>query len=405
MIARASAVAAWMTRPSDAFFSLVHGRHLVYNTCWEDPRLDREALRLSTDDRVLMITSAGCNALDYALDEPRQIWAVDVNPRQTALLELKQAAIRSLDFEDMFELFGRGRHADWDRLYPVALRPQLSGPSREFWDRKGHYFSGRGLRPSFYFHGAAGSVAHAMNQYIDHVVDRRSAVTALLSASTIDEQREIYDVHLRSRLWAPWLLWLARQPGFLALLAVPRAQRDHLERDYPGGISDFIAQRVETVFTRLPLRDNYFWRVYLTGQYTNACCPAYLTADGFRRLKDGLVDRITAVTATVQDHLGRPGPPLTRFVLLDHMDWLCDRPGALAAEWQQLLGRAAPGARIIWRSGGRGSDIVESLVVTRAGRLARLGELLTFARDQAAELHERDRVHTYASFHIATLTA
>ena len=31
---------------SGRMFSLVHQHQLVYNTCWEDPRLDREALEL-----------------------------------------------------------------------------------------------------------------------------------------------------------------------------------------------------------------------------------------------------------------------------------------------------------------------------------------------------------------------
>ena len=49
-------------------FNMVHGNNLVYNTCWEDPRLDRIALGLGSDDNVMVITSAGCNALDYALE-------------------------------------------------------------------------------------------------------------------------------------------------------------------------------------------------------------------------------------------------------------------------------------------------------------------------------------------------
>ncbi len=49
---------------SECFFELVHCNNLVYNTCWEDPRLDRVALSLTPDDNVLVITSAGCNALD-----------------------------------------------------------------------------------------------------------------------------------------------------------------------------------------------------------------------------------------------------------------------------------------------------------------------------------------------------
>src|ERR1700732_4808012 len=57
-------------RMSGAWFRFVHLRSLVYNACEEDPRLDREALDLGPFDRVLVITSAGCNALDYALEGP-----------------------------------------------------------------------------------------------------------------------------------------------------------------------------------------------------------------------------------------------------------------------------------------------------------------------------------------------
>ena len=53
---------------------MVHQHQLVYNTCWEDPRLDRQALELTAEDAVLVITSAGCNALDYALAGAGRSW-------------------------------------------------------------------------------------------------------------------------------------------------------------------------------------------------------------------------------------------------------------------------------------------------------------------------------------------
>ena len=76
----------------DLIFHHVHGGQLIYNACWEDPRIDRALMRLDGDSRVVMITSAGCNALDYLLDGPAEIHAVDVNYRQNALLELKRAS-------------------------------------------------------------------------------------------------------------------------------------------------------------------------------------------------------------------------------------------------------------------------------------------------------------------------
>ena len=82
---------ARLDRVQDWIFRQVHHRNLVYNTCWEDPRCDRKLLELGPGSRVVMITSAGCNALEYLLDGPERIHCVDVNPRQNALLHLKQA--------------------------------------------------------------------------------------------------------------------------------------------------------------------------------------------------------------------------------------------------------------------------------------------------------------------------
>ena len=73
-----------LTQPHDRLFKAVHTRNLIYNLCWEDPRLDREVLGIDGHSDVVMLTSAGCNALDYQLDDPRSIHAVDDNPRQNA---------------------------------------------------------------------------------------------------------------------------------------------------------------------------------------------------------------------------------------------------------------------------------------------------------------------------------
>ena len=41
------------------FFESLLKHHLIFNTCWEDPALDRMALQLTPADRILVITSAG----------------------------------------------------------------------------------------------------------------------------------------------------------------------------------------------------------------------------------------------------------------------------------------------------------------------------------------------------------
>jgi S-adenosylmethionine-diacylglycerol 3-amino-3-carboxypropyl transferase len=389
---------------SNGWFHLIHRTNLVYNTCWEDPRLDREALTLGPDDRVLVITSAGCNALDYVLDNPQHVFAVDVNPRQNALLELKMAGIRALDFGTFFALFGRGRVKNSLELYRSALRDQLSEEARSYWDRHVTFFDENGRAGSFYFRGTAGYFARTVNRYLDRIARVREPLEAILAARSIDEQRDIYDGQLRNVVWSRWLRWVIGRDATLSLLGVPRPQRQQVERNYVGGIAQFIEDSVEAVFARLPLHDNYFWRVYLTGEYSSDCCPEYLKRHNFELLKRGLVDRISTHTDTVAGFLRKERPCVSRFVLLDHMDWLATfRQAALADEWQAIVDCATPDARVLWRSGGLHSDFVNRVPVHVQSRPCRLGELLTYNHNLAARLHPLDRVHTYGSFWIARL--
>lgn len=390
---------------SSVAFKWVHLSNLVYNTCWEDPRLDRQALELGPNDTVAMITSAGCNALDYALLGPRKINCIDMNPRQNALLELKIAGIRTLDHDTFFSLFGRGGNPKVEDIYQDSLKKHLSPVSRRYWDRKIGFFKGSGPRPSFYFHGTAGILAWTVNKYIDRVAKVRPAIDALLSAHSVEEQKAIYGP-MHAKFWKGFVRWAMGRDLTLSLLGVPRPQRHQIDRTYPGGVSKFIEDRIEAVFTRIPLRDNYFWRVYLTGQYSRECCPEYLKRENFEALKAGKVDCIQPYTGTLLSFLQKHPGGISRFVLLDHMDWLSTnaRP-VLEKQWQALVDKAAPNTRILWRSGGLKVDFIDPLPVTVNNQSKKLGDLLHYHADLAERLHAQDRVHTYGAFYIADLRA
>ncbi len=396
------------THLSRAIFNLCHGNQLVYNTCWEDPRLDRVALELGPGDRLLVITSAGCNALDYALDEPQRIDTVDMNSRQNALLDLKLAAIDRLDYVDFFQLFGRGKVENWDEIY-ATVREGLPGPSRKYWDKKGKFFLGKGRRDSFYFRGSSGLFATGVNHYINRWAKVREDIEQLLACETVEQQKEIYESKVKPAFWGPKFEWVMRRDAILSLLGVPRAQRQQLERYYPGGIAKFVEDSLDTVFSKLPLKDNYFWRVYLTGEYTPECCPEYLKPDNFARLKGtdsepGLAKRVHTQTTTILDHLQQSDHKYSHFVLLDHMDWMAEHmQDMLAKQWQTIIDRADDDAKILWRSAAVICEFVDPIKVRVDGAERRLGEVLDYNRELADELHAVDRVHTYGSFSIATL--
>jgi S-adenosylmethionine-diacylglycerol 3-amino-3-carboxypropyl transferase len=165
-----------------------------------------------------------------------------------------------------------------------------------------------------------------------------------------------------------------------------------------------VRDAVAYVARELPLRENYFWQLYFRGGHTRECCPEYLTPHGFAALKGGLAQRIVTHTTTITEFLQETDERISRYVLLDHMDWMSSYyPEALAEEWDAILDRAAPGARVLFRSAHASPAYLEQVNVLHRGRLRRLTELVRFHPEWASELSRRDRVHTYAGFHIADL--
>ena len=388
---------------SGRVFKFVHGNNLVYNTCWEDPRLDRRALELTERDRVLVITSAGCNALDYALAGAGHVHAVDMNPRQNALLELKIAGIRKLQYEDFYKLFGDGYHPRAGEIYQQTLRGSISTWAQSYWDKWIRFFDNP--KRSFYFRGTSGSFARGISFYVNRVARVRTEIDKLMEAKSVEEQAQIYE-GIRDRFWSRSLRFAMNRDTTLSMLGVPKAQRKQIENQYPGGIIRFIEDSIEAVFAKLPIHDNYFWRVYITGKYSPTCCPEYLKPDNFLALKNSQVSNVSVHTDSVEGFLNKTDVQISRFVLLDHMDWLSDHffP-LLESEWQAILKRAAPQTRILWRSGGLRTEFIDNVNVLVDGKPRRLPELLKYNAALAAELHELDRVHTYGSFYIADLAA
>jgi len=382
----------WGRRLQDAFFGLIHGNRLVYNTCWEDPRLDRRLLGLGPDSRVAVITSAGDNALDYLLDGPVSVDCVDMNFRQNALLELKRALFLHGRFEELFAFFGDGGGPGCAGAY-ARIRGALPPYAADFWDENIGYFKSGRLGRSFYYHGASGVAAFLFSRLISAVKPRlRRDLPRLLAAQSLQAQRRVFEA-LEPVFWDRLSRWLVARPALMALLGVPGPQIRLIQDSHPGGLEGYVRDKVRRVFTESPMAENYFWRVYLTGRYTRECCPQYLKAEHFETIR-GRLARLSAHTDTLSGFLRRTPGPYTHFVLLDHQDWLAHHaPAALDEEWALILQTAAPGAKILMRSAGLDVAFVP----------ARARQRLRFFPELTEPLHAVDRVGTYGSQHLAVV--
>ncbi|MCB0651416.1 MAG: BtaA family protein [Saprospiraceae bacterium] len=370
-------------------FDRVHSGNLVYNACWEDPRCDRNLMEFDTDSEIVMITSAGCNALAYLADHPKNIHCIDVNPRQNALLQFKQALIRHTDHETLFGFFGKGTHPDHEAIYREKVRSDLGPYARMFWDKNIRYFSDKGVRKNFYHYGTSGMVAWFFSGYIRARKRLYNEVQKLLNATDLETQHDIY-LRVEKKLMNRMVEAVVNRHFIMCMLGVPESQQELFVNDYYRGALGFIQERLRHVFTQLPIHDNYFYRVYINGEYTEACSPDYLKKENYDLLHQQ-VDKIHTYNTTISDFLKTNPGKYSHFILLDHQDWLAanDRR-ALEEEWALILANSRPGTRILLRSAAEKVDFFPDFVRER----------LTFETTNVNIQHQLDRVGTYASTYL-----
>lgn len=204
----------------------------IYSFTWEDARVDSRLLKITSDDVILALTSAGDNILSYALERPKRIHAVDLNPAQNHLLELKVAAFRGLDYQNFWKLFGEGKHDDFHKLLVEDLSPHLSSHAFDFWLHAGpstFHSRGKGL----YFTGGS---RHALKliSWLGSLLGIRKDMDKLGEAQTLAEQREIWTKRVRKVLLSQLLAYfVVGSERFLwKALGVPGEQRAMIEEDF-----------------------------------------------------------------------------------------------------------------------------------------------------------------------------
>jgi len=394
-------------RLSSAVENRTYKNNIIFNTVWEDPRIDREVLQINEDDTILTISSAGCNALALLLDNPRHIYLVDRNPCQNALVEMKLAAIKNLEYEAFWKMFGEGALPGFSKKYYPKIRPDLSPEAQKFWDSKTFYFEGTGLKRSFYWRGACGSISWLISWYLQCVPGLTKSLYSLFDAKSLEEQRAIYHKEVEPKIWSRLVVNLMKSEIYLSWSGVPIPQQKLLLNmaGTTEKVGQWIKDQFEFVCTQLPTQDNYFWRLYFEGRYIKECCPDYLKEENFAKLKAS-IGKISVHTDTITEFLQKnPKAKISTYILLDHMDWMAEKPELLTEEWNALLKNATKDTKFLWRSAAQDAEFVLNTKIKHKGKQTELRDVLEMDVDTATRLHVLDRVHTYTSLHIASLKA
>jgi S-adenosylmethionine-diacylglycerol 3-amino-3-carboxypropyl transferase len=325
-------------RPSPIHDRPVFGQ-LLFAQCWEDPALDAEALRVRRDDVVLSVTSGGCNTLALALRGARHTFAVDMNPAQSALLELKVAGVKMLRHGEYLELLGarpsRRRAALYGRARQ-ALRPNV----RAYWDGRRDW-----LRSGVLHAGRYERYLGLFRLFL-RTVQGEGRIRQLFEGRSFEERHRFYE-----REWntAAWRLFFR---VFFSRVALGSRGLDPAFFTYVDGVPDFGAhflERAHHALVELPPAENYFLAQICLGHYRDErAVPPYLLAENYPALREA-VERIEIVTEELGAFLRRlPTDAVDAFNYSNVFEWV--PPGVFEAMLRETHRVARPGARLCYRN-------------------------------------------------------
>lgn len=348
---------------------------ILYAQCWEDPSLDREAFNITDSDTVFSITSGGCNVLAFLIDNPQKVIALDLNPYQNFLLDLKIAAFDSLTYAEMLEFMGiRPSRRRWE-LY-LCLRPRLMVESCSYWDTQ---------RTKIEI-----GIIHC-GRYEQYMALLRRWLHRLMGEELINKFYENEDMVARSVLYTTrWnnIWWKIFTRVLLSRrtmsLLFDKAFFAYLDKSFSFG--RHFAERTRRALTILPMQENYFLSYILLGCFFDENnLPPYLRRENFNPIRKNL-QKVQIVSDGCERYFSSlPDSSITKFNFTNIFEWMSQD------DYENLLRQtfrvAKDGAIMTYRN----------LLVPRE-RPVRLANEILPHRDLAKQLHDRDLSFIYNKY-------
>lgn len=349
-------------------------RDILYAQCWEDPEMDRIAFNTKPGDTVFSITSGGCNALAFLLDDPAEVICLDMNCFQNWLLNLKISAFKTLTYNETLEFFGvLPSKRRWE--YYEKLKPGLPENEQSWWDNKKADIN-RGIIHC----GKYERYMHLLRRLFRILIGRK-IIGELFNASSLEEQRILFQTRWDNLKWILFCrIFLSR--AFASML-FDKAFYKYLEPSF--SFEKYYRSAVRRAVSDLPAKENYFLAYILSGNYFIECLPPYLKRENYELIRER-VERIRIITSGCHEYLrSLPGDTISKFNFTNIFEWMS--PEEFTLLLLETVRIAKDGAVITYRNH----------IVTRS-RPEILADQIIPDMKLSIELRKRDRSFIYKAY-------
>jgi S-adenosylmethionine-diacylglycerol 3-amino-3-carboxypropyl transferase len=286
-------------------------RDILYSQCWEDPEMDRTAFNIKPGDTLFTITSGGCNALAFLIDDPESVTCLDMNPFQNYLLSLKIGAFKTLSYNETLQFFGIQPSGNRWKMYK-KLRPELTEEEQLYWDHKKTDID-RGIIHC----GKYERYMHLLKRLFRIIVGGK-IIDALFNSSCLEEQQILFETKWNNFRWKLFCrIFLSR---ILASIYFDKAFYKYIDPSF--SFDKYYRHAVKRVITQLPAKENYFLAYILLGNYLENNLPSYLKKENYEIIK-ARVNRIKTVTCSCQEYFrSQPVETISKFNFTNIFEWM-----------------------------------------------------------------------------------
>ncbi len=247
-----------------------------YANCWEDADLLIQALEIKPTDRVLSIASAGDNSFSLLCANPEEVVAVDVNPIQLHLCELKKAAFELLTHSEFLALLGFSESNERLTLFE-KIKNALPETSRTWWEANKEI-----VAQGIILQGKFEKYFAFFRRRLLPFIHSKKRIAELFAPKSEAAQIEFYNT-----AWNNWR-WRLFFSIFFSRFVMGRYGRDpEFMNEVKVKVSEYIFGKAENHLKQVAAQKNLYLKHILTGQFGERL-PHYARKENFDTIKQNI---------------------------------------------------------------------------------------------------------------------
>ena len=343
-----------------------------YAQVWEDADILREGLQINSNDNILSIASAGENSLALLIDNPKKVYAIDLNFNQIACTEFKKMAYKYLDYEEAMKLIGVFDCDTRVELYK-KIKDQLSDEVKDYFNKNSQL-----IQDGIIHTGKFENYFHIFANKVLPLIHSKKICYELLQRKSKEERYTFYE-----KKWNN-LRWKMAFRIFFSRTVMGKLGRDKAFFRYVNvNVAEHILERTKYAVTELDTSENSYLYYIIKGRYDEVL-PAAYRKENFEKIKAN-IDNLVLLSESVETFIERDDIDyISKYNLSDIFEYMDD--SQMCKIYEKMKNKSGSGTRIAYWN------------MLADKRISKYYDDLEYKEDESNKLLNKDKAFFYSKF-------